>query len=409
MTDAAPVYLDHAATTPLDPEVLAAMRPWLEGLTGNPASSHAVGRRAALAVSEARDRVAAALRASAGGIVWTSGASEADNLAIKGAARHQRERGRGDHVVTLATEHRAVLGSCEALEREGFAVTRVPPEADGSVSPGAVAAAITARTVLVSVSAVNNETGVIPDLAAIAERVKERGPLLHVDAAQALGRVALDVAELPADLVSLSAHKCHGPQGVGALYVRQRPRVRLAPLLHGGGQEHGLRPGTVPVAQVVGMGAAVQRCVRDAVSDNRHLEALRQRLLAGLAEIGGVILNGRRDGSPHIINVSFPGVHGAALAGLLGGVAVSAGSACAAATPAPSHVLRAMGRPDALAHASLRLSPGRSTTTMEIDRAVAAIGAAVSHLRGFSPVWRRLADGETPAAVYGTGTPLVPV
>ncbi|WP_163144229.1 cysteine desulfurase family protein, partial [Arhodomonas sp. KWT] len=258
------------------------MRPWLEGLAGNPASAHAVGRHAAAAVAEARARVAGALGASASEIVWTSGATEADNLAIKGAARHQRERGRGDHVVTLATEHRAVLASCEALEREGFIVTRVPPESDGSVSPEAVAAAMTADTVLVSVSAVNNETGVIPDLAAIAEGVKGRGALLHVDAAQALGRVPLDVAGLPADLVSLSAHKCYGPQGVGALYVRRRPRVRLAPLLHGGGQEGGLRPGTVPVAQVVGMGAAVARCVRNAARDGRHLEALRGRLLAGL-------------------------------------------------------------------------------------------------------------------------------
>ncbi|MFB4205133.1 Cysteine desulfurase IscS [wastewater metagenome] len=409
MTDPGPVYLDYAATTPLDPAVLAAMRPWLEGLAGNPASAHAVGRHAAAAVAQARARVAGALGASADEIVWTSGATEADNLAIKGAARHQHARGRGDHLVTLATEHRAVLASCEALEREGFTVTRVPPESDGGVSAGALAAALTARTVLVSVSAVNNETGVIPDLAAIAERVKGHGALLHVDAAQALGRVSLDVSGLPADLVSLSAHKCYGPQGVGALYVRRRPRVRLMPLLHGGGQEGGLRPGTVPVAQVVGMGAAVARCVRNAARDGRHLEALRGRLLAGLAEIGGVILNGRRDGSPHIVNVSFPGVHGAALAGLLDGLAVSAGSACAAAVPAPSHVLRAMGRPDALAHASLRLSLGGPTTAGEVDRAVAVIGAAVGHLRGFSPVWQRLAAGETIQSVYGTRTPLVSI
>ncbi|WP_440997308.1 cysteine desulfurase family protein [Arhodomonas sp. SL1] len=400
-------YLDYAATTPLDPGVLAAMRPWLEGLAANPSSDHPPGRHAAAAVSTARVRVAAFLNAAPEEIVWTSGATEADNLAVLGAARHQYGRGRGDHVVVAATEHRAVLSACEALEREGLSVTRVRPDADGTIDPAAVADALSERTLLASVAAVNNETGVTADLDAIAAAVKARGALFHVDAAQAAGRVALDVQRLPVDLLSLSAHKCYGPQGVGALYVRRRPRrVRLAPLLHGGGQEGGLRPGTVPVAQVVGMGAAFARLAEEARADERHLRALRARLEQRLAGIGGIVRNGRADGSPHILNIAVLGVHGEALAAALGDLAVSAGSACSAGSPGPSHVLRAMGRPDPIAHASLRLSLGRMVTAAEVDEAVARLAAAARRLRAFSPLWRRLSAGEPAEAVYATATPL---
>ncbi|WP_435100550.1 cysteine desulfurase family protein [Arhodomonas sp. AD133] len=406
MARSEPLYLDYAATTPPDPLVVEAMQVWLRGRPGNPASRHADGRRAAAAVARARGDVAGLIGAQPEEIVWTSGATESNNLALLGAARHQRARGRGDHVVTLATEHRAVLAPCEALEADGFSVTRVMPAADGSVAPADVADALTDRTVLVSLAPVNNETGVIVDVAGIAERVKAGGALLHLDAAQAAGRVPLDVTTLPVDLMSLSAHKCYGPQGVGALYVRSRPRVRLMPLLHGGGQEGGLRPGSVPVHQVVGMGEACRLAGERRVADMTALASLRDHLLAGLAEIGGVVLNGRRDGSPHVVNISLLGVQGEALISLLGDLAVSAGSACSAAARRPSHVLRAMGRPDALAHASLRVSLGRGVDVADVGEAVGRIRAAVAHLRRFSPVWRRLAAGESVASVYATATPL---
>lgn len=398
------LYLDYAATTPLDPTVATAMAAWLtaDAPFANPTSVHGPGRFVAAAVEAARAEVAALIGADPQEIVWTSGATEADNLALIGAARWRRERGRGDHIVTLRTEHQAVLAACAALEAEGFRITRVTPAPDGRLDPDALAEVLDADTALVSIMHVNNETGVVQDLAAIAERVKAAGALLHVDAAQSAGRLALDVRRLPIDLLSLSAHKCYGPKGVGALYVRRRPRVRLQPLLVGGGQEGGLRSGTVPVHQVVGMGAAYRVAGQRQVADHVRLMELRERLRGGLATLDGIVLNGRADGCPHILNVSFAGVHGEALAAELADLAVSSGSACSSSSGSASHVLRAMGRPDALAHSAVRFSLGRPTTERDIDRAVDIVTAAVKRLRAFSPLWREYCAGADLAELYAT-------
>lgn len=408
MTDDAPIYLDYAATTPVDSVVAERMAAFLtaDGCFANPASVHGPGRAAAAVVETARAQVAALIGAEPAEIVWTSGATEANNLAIQGAARLARERGRGDHLVTVRSEHRAVLAAVAALEAEGFRITYLTPAPDGLVDPASVAVALTERTALVSVMQVNNETGVVQNLDAIAAVVKTAGALLHVDAAQGAGRLALDVRELPVDLLSLASHKLYGPKGVGALYVRRRPRVRLRPLLHGGGHEGGLRSGTVPVHQVVAMGAAFELAARRREHDLEHLLRLHRRLREGLFALGGVVLNGRLDGCPHILNVGFAGVHGDALAAGLDGLAVSTGSACSAARPQPSHVLRAMGRPDALAHASLRLSLGRGSTEHEVDDAVQRIGEVVTRLRAFSPLWREYGQGRTLGEIYDSGVPL---
>ncbi len=397
------LYFDYAATTPLAPEVAAAMNDCLMARPplGNPSSAHGPGRRAAVRVEAARAAVADLIGADADEIVWTSGATEANNLAVLGAARRQRARGRGDHVVTAATEHRAVLAAVDQLEAEGFRVTRLPVAPDGSLDAAAVAAALQPSSVLVSGMHVNNETGVIQDIRAIGERVRDRGALFHVDAAQSAGRLPLDMGSLPVDLLSLSAHKLYGPPGVGALYVRARPRVRLQPLLVGGGQEQGRRAGTVPVHQVVGMGEAFRLAAQRWSADQAHLGALRERLWAGLAGIGGMMLNGRRDGSPHILNVSVPGVHGAALRAELAAVALSAASACASREARGSHVLRAMGVPGALAGAGLRLSIGRESSERAVDDLVEHIYAAVSRLRAISPVWRELKEGRSGESTYG--------
>ena len=378
------IYLDYAATTPVDPRVRAAMDDCLTAPPGNASSTHAAGRAARERVEAARAEVAALVGAPAEAIVFTSGATEADNLAILGAARGNAARGR--HLVSLRTEHRAVLDPLARLEREGFRVTLLTPGRDGLVDPAAVGRVLGAGTTLVSVMLVNNETGVVQDVPAIAAECRRHGALLHVDAAQAAGRVPLDVGALDADLVSLAAHKVHGPVGVGALYVRREPRPTLVPLAYGGGQEGGLRPGTLPVHQIVGMGAAYALARAALGEEPGRLAALRDRLWAALGELPGVLLNGhpaRR--APHILNVSVEGVDGEALLYALGSLAVSAGSACGAGHGEPSYVLRALGRDDALAQASLRFSFGRPTTAAEVDAAAERVRAAVSRLRAFAP------------------------
>ncbi len=396
------LYFDYAATTPVAPEVAAGMCGCLAAGSrlANPSSDHEPGRAAATRVEVARGQVAGLIGANPAEIVWASGATEADNLAILGAPRQRAAHGRGDHVITVATEHRAVLAAVDRLEAEGFRVTRLPVSRDGRVEAQALATALTPGTALVSVMHVNNETGVIQDIAELGHMARAAGAWFHVDAAQSAGRLPLDVGSLPVDLLSLSAHKIYGPPGVGALYVRSHPRVRLQPLLLGGGQEDGRRSGTVPLHQVVGMGEACRLAAARLTSDAAHLASLRERLWRGLAEIGGVVLNGRRDGAPHVLNVSLLGVHGEALRTELDGVACSAGSACASDAGTPSHVLRAMGLPDPLAHAALRLSMGRDTTEQAVARLVEELGRAATRLRAFSPLWRELCAGRAVASVY---------
>lgn len=399
-------YLDYAATTPVDPRVAGRMLECLgvEGAFANPSSPHGPGRAAQARVDEAADVVAAVLGGVPEGVIWTSGATEADNLAILGSARALQARGsRRRRIVTLRTEHAAVLAAARAARAEGFRVELLAPEPDGLLPPQRLAEALDEDVALVSIAHVNNETGVIQDLGALATLAREAGARVHVDAAQGAGRLPLDLGELPVDLVSVSAHKLYGPKGVGALYAA--PGLRLAPLLHGGGQQAGLRPGTLPVHQIVGLGEALRIA---AAARDQELAALRaryRRLRSGLAGLGSVILNGRDDGSPHILNVSFAGVHGDALRAALDGLAVGYGSACRGDEGA-SHVLRAMGRPDALAHAAVRFSIGRFTTDAEIDRVLARLGVIIPALRAVSPLARELAAGAPPEAVYGCKTPL---
>lgn len=386
-TDTAPIYLDYAATTPVALEVVQAMLPYLTECYGNAASrTHAWGWQAERAVEAAREQVAALVGAEPKEIIWTSGATESDNLAITGAARFHRQR--GDHLVTIATEHKAVLDPMRELEREGFTVTFLAPEPNGLVDPAAFAAALGPRTVLASVMLVNNEIGVIQDIAALGEICRERGVLLHVDAAQAVGKVPIDLARLPVDLMSFSAHKVYGPKGVGALYVRRRPRVRLAPLIHGGGHERGLRSGTLPTHQLVGMGAAYRLAGELMAAENARIGALHRRFLAAIADIEETYLNGDAEARvPHNLNVSFNFVEGESLLMAVRELAVSSGSACTSASLEPSHVLRALGRSDELAHSSLRISLGRYTTEQEVDRAAALLRDRVARLRALSPLW----------------------
>lgn len=382
MTDAG-LYFDHAATTPIDPRVAAAMAECLAAPAGNPSATHAAGRRAREAVESARAEVAALLCVPPASIVFTSGATEADNLAIRGVVE---AAGAARHVVSLRTEHRAVLDPCRRLERAGHGLTLLVPGPDGRIDPAVLAAALGPRTVLASVMLVNNETGVVQDIPAIAAECHRQGVLLHVDAAQAAGRVALDVAALDADLVSLSAHKIHGPAGVGALYVRRTPRPALSPQMLGGGQEGGLRAGTLPVHQVVGMGIAYRLAREEGPAEAARLEVLRDRLWAGLASLPGVWLNGAgAPRAPHIVNVSFGGLDGEALLAALGDLVVSSGAACGAESGEPSYVLRALGRDDALAQASLRLSLGRGSSAAGVDAAVRIVTAAVQRLRALAP------------------------
>jgi cysteine desulfurase len=383
----APVYLDHAATTPVDPRVASLMAACLgaDGDFGNPSSSHAFGRSARTRVDEARTQVAALVGAEPAAIVFTSGATESDNLAVLGAARGNRDR--GAHVVTSRTEHRAVLDACRRLEREGFEVTWLKPEPEGHVAADRVIDALRPDTVLVSLMHANNETGVLNDVAAVGAVCRERRVLFHVDAAQSVGKVAVDVDALGVDLMSFTAHKLHGPKGVGALYVRRRPRPTLQPLVFGGGQEGGLRPGTLPTHQIVGFGEACRLARQSLPDEPARLLGLRQRLWRSLEPLGRVAENGARAPRvPNILSVSFAGVEGESLLLELDGVvAASSGSACSSATGEPSYVLRALGLTDIAAQASLRLSLGRTTTVNDVDAASAAIKAAVQRLRGLAP------------------------
>jgi len=381
------VYLDHAATTPVDPRVVEVMLACLgeDGDFANPSSvGHGPGRRARQRVEQARAEVAGLIGADPSAVVWTSGATEADNLALLGAARFYRTRGR--HLVSSRTEHPAVLEACRQLEREGFEVTYLKPGGDGIVEPGQVEAALRPDTVIVSLMHVNNETGVVQDVGSVGRLCRARGVLFHVDAAQSAGKLPIDVERDGIDLLALTAHKLHGPKGVGALYVRREPRLGLAPLLHGGGQERGLRPGTLPTHQVAGMGAACRIAASEMAADSSRLAALRERLWQGLAVLGGVTMNGhptRR--APGILSVAIDGVEGESLLYALPGLAVASGSACATTSAEPSYVLRALGRSDRLAQSSLRLSLGRFSTAGDVEQAIAAIGAAVERLRAVAP------------------------
>jgi len=386
-----PIYLDHHATTPLDPRVLEAMMPYLTADFGNAASkTHVFGWRAEAAVEEARERIAAGIGAKAKDIVFTSGATESNNMAIIGAARAAgaidaigaagRDGPRRDHIVTVVSEHRAVLDPCDWLEGQGVAITRLPVDAEGLLDPQAVADAISDRTLLVSVMLANNEIGVLQDVAAIGAICRERGVLLHSDAAQAVGKIPVDVEALQVDLLSISYHKFYGPKGAGALYARsRRPRAKLAPLLHGGGHERGLRSGTLPVPLIVGGAAALDLCTGELEAEAKRLSELRDRLWLRLSE---ALPDARQNGHPEKrlpgnLNVAFPGVDSARLLVALPDIAVSSGSACSSALPEPSHVLAALGLPEALSRASLRFGLGRGTTAEEIDRAAERVIEAV--------------------------------
>jgi len=377
-----PIYLDHQATTPVDPRVLEAMLPYFSDRFGNPASAtHAYGWEAAAAVQQAREAIATAIGATPEEIVFTSGATEANNLAIVGAAEANLSRGR--HLVTVATEHRAVLDPCRYLESLGFDLTVLPVQPDGLVDLAAFEQALRPDTILVSVMAANNEIGVLQPLAELGARCRDRGILFHSDAAQALGKIPLDVEAMSLDLLSLTAHKLYGPKGIGALYVRRRPRVRLAPQLRGGGQEGGLRSGTLYPPQIVGFAKAVELGLAQMERDAAQQRRQRDRLWERLQELPDVTLNGHPEQRlPGNLNVSFGGVDGSALLlGLQGTVAVSSGSACSSAGTAPSHVLTALGRSPASAYASLRFGLGRSTTDAQIETAAAAVVATVQSLR----------------------------
>lgn len=388
-----PIYLDYGATTPCDPRVVDAMIPWLREHFGNPASrSHAWGWEAEAAIERARQQVADLVGADVREIVWTSGATESTNLALKGAAHFYK--GKGRHLITLKTEHKATLDTMRELERQGFEVTYLDVQEDGLLDLEAFKAAIRPDTVLASVLFVNNEIGVIQDIAAIGAICREKGVLLHVDAAQATGRVVIDLKTLPVDLMSLTAHKTYGPKGIGALYVRRKPRVRLEAQMHGGGHERGMRSGTLPTHQIVGMGEAYRIAREEMDKDNAHAARLQKRLLDGLKGIEQTFVNGsltRR--VPQNLNISFNFVEGESLIMGIKGLAVSSGSACTSASLEPSYVLRALGRSDELAHSSLRMTIGRFTTEAEIDYAIATITENVARLRELSPLWEMYQDG----------------
>ena len=395
------VYLDYNATTPVDPRVFEAMRPYFGEHFGNAASrSHPFGARAEAAVENARERVGAVIGASAKEIIFTSGATESDNLAIKGVVEMYRDK--GNHVITCATEHKAVLDTCEHLAAHGCEVTFLPVDRYGRVDPAAVADAVTDRTVLITVMTANNEIGTLHPVAEIGAVAKDRGVLFHTDATQAVGKVPVDVEAMGADLLSLSAHKFHGPKGIGALYVRRRdPRVRLAIQMHGGGHERGMRSGTLNVPGIVGLGAAAEICRREMGAEAGRLTALRDRLHQGIARaLDHVKLNGhpaRR--LPNTVNLSFGYVEGESLMMKMSSVAVSSGSACTSASLEPSFVLKALGVPDELAHGSVRFSLGRFNTAEEIDEVVRRVVAAVGELRELSPLYEMVREGVDPAKI----------
>ena len=393
MTPHFPIYLDYGATTPVDPRVVDAMIPWLREHFGNPASrSHAWGWEAEAAVENARTQVADLIGADPREIVWTSGATESINLALKGASQFYKTKGK--HLITLKTEHKAVLDTMRELERQGFDVTYLDVQEDGLVDMDALKAAIRPDTILISILFVNNEIGVIQDIPAIGALCREKGILLHVDAAQATGRVDIDLKTLPIDLMSMTAHKTYGPKGVGALYVRRKPRVRLEAQIHGGGHERGMRSGTLPTHQIVGMGEAFRIAKAEMAQDNAKARALQQRLLDGLKDIEQVFINGSVEKRvPQNLNMSFNYVEGESLIMGIKGLAVSSGSACTSASLEPSYVLRALGRSDELAHSSLRMTIGRFTTEEEIDYAISTIRLNVAKLRDLSPLWDMYKEG----------------
>ena len=388
-----PIYLDYSATTPVDPRVVEKMVPWLYDNFGNPASrSHAFGWAAEEAVENARNEVAKLVNADPREIIWTSGATESDNLAIKGAANFYAERGK--HVITVKTEHKAVLDTCRELERQGFEVTYLDVRDDGLLDLDAFKAALRPDTILVSVMMVNNEIGVIQDIETLGEICREKGIIFHVDAAQATGKVEIDLQKLKVDLMSFSAHKTYGPKGIGALYVRRKPRVRIEAQMHGGGHERGFRSGTLATHQIVGMGEAFRLAREDMGVENERIRMLRDRLWAGLSQIEETYLNGSLEQRvPHNLNVSFNYVEGESLIMAIKELAVSSGSACTSASLEPSYVLRALGRNDELAHSSIRFTIGRFTTEAEIDFTIELIKSRVGKLRDMSPLWEMAQEG----------------
>ena len=393
MTPHFPIYLDYGATTPVDPRVVDAMIPWLREHFGNPASrSHAWGWEAEEAVEKARVQVAELINADPREIVWTSGATESINLALKGAAQFYKTRGK--HIITLKTEHKATLDTCRELERQGFDVTYLDVQENGLVDIEAFKAALREDTILASVLFVNNEIGVIQDVVTIGKICREKGIIFHVDAAQATGKIDIDMSQLPIDLMSLASHKTYGPKGIGALFVRRKPRVRLEAQMHGGGHERGMRSGTLATHQIVGMGEAYAIAKAEMHEENKRIRALHERLLAGLQGIEQVFVNGDLEHRvPHNLNISFNYVEGESLIMGVKGLAVSSGSACTSASLEPSYVLRALGRSDELAHSSLRMTIGRFTTEEEIDYAISVLKDRVAKLRELSPLWEMFKDG----------------
>ena len=388
-----PIYLDYSATTPVDPRVVEAMIPWLRENFGNPASrSHSFGWTAEKAVDQAREQVAALVNCDPRELIWTSGATESINLALKGVARFYKDKGK--HLVTVKTEHKATLDTMRELERDGFELTYLDVEENGLVDFAKLEAALRPDTILVSVMYVNNEIGVIQDIAAIGELTRSRGIVFHVDAAQATGKVVIDLAQLKVDLMSFSAHKTYGPKGVGALFVRRKPRVRLEAQMHGGGHERGLRSGTLPTHQIVGMGEAFRLAREEMATDNERIRMLRDRLWAGISQTEQVFLNGDWERRvPHNLNASFNFVEGESMIMAMKDVAVSSGSACTSASLEPSYVLRALGRSDELAHSSIRFTVGRFTTPEEIDYTVDLVTRQVARLREMSPLWEMYKEG----------------
>ncbi|ALM82301.1 IscS subfamily cysteine desulfurase [Bordetella sp. N] len=388
-----PIYLDYSATTPVDPRVVDKMVPWLYENYGNPASrSHAFGWEAEDAVERAREEVAKLVNADPREIIWTSGATESDNLAIKGAANFYAERGK--HIITVKTEHKAVLDTCRELERQGFEVTYLDVLDNGLIDLNVFKAALRPDTILVSVMFVNNEIGVIQDIETLGEICREKGIIFHVDAAQATGKVEIDLQKLKVDLMSFSAHKTYGPKGIGAQYVRRKPRIRIEAQIHGGGHERGFRSGTLPTHQIVGMGEAFRLAREEMGTENERIRMLRDRLWAGLSQIEEVYLNGDMEQRvPHNLNVSFNYVEGESLIMAVKELAVSSGSACTSASLEPSYVLRALGRNDELAHSSIRFTIGRFTTEQEIDFTVDLLKSRVGKLRDMSPLWEMAKEG----------------
>ncbi|MDR1709402.1 MAG: IscS subfamily cysteine desulfurase [Candidatus Accumulibacter sp.] len=388
-----PIYLDNSATTPVDPRVAEKMIPYLTEKFGNPASrSHSYGWEAEEAVEAAREQVARLINADAREIIWTSGATESDNLAIKGAANFYA--GKGKHLITVKTEHKAVLDTCRELERQGFEATYLDVMENGLIDLDDFRAALRPDTTLVSVMLVNNEIGVIQPIAEIGEICRERGIVFHVDATQGAGKVEIDMEKLKVDLMSVTAHKVYGPKGIGALYVRRKPRVRIEAQMHGGGHERGMRSGTLPVHQIVGMGEAFRIAREEMGAENERIRRLRDRLLAGISDIEHVYVNGDLEHRvPHNLNVSFAYVEGESLMMAIKDLAVSSGSACTSASLEPSYVLRALGRDDELAHSSIRFTIGRFNTEEEIDFAVKLLREKIARLRELSPLWEMVREG----------------